>query len=341
MRSNPDRIMCKVRSCSHIFCKHEMHTCLFGKEQWRRGGRQAHGGFDAGRCDGRIWQSIRVYHDQVETNCRDGHRCGMGIVSGDVAKCECEPAAPVTTHEVRKIVSTARRGRGSPLANGAAKLQVLNLEAETKVCLNKGDVSKFKVKYHSADGKKVTALAFKLQFDARFFSLKSAKVSPNQHCSLSGSASASSILSSNQQTSIPYVCISPTGSKVVPADDAGVLEVELVAKGGYEGVTTVGIVPNPMLHGVGYRYEAAAPIQLRYGHCGPSSWTVRPVAHQTSYTMVGDKLQWTKASKQHFWTNDHGEHRGEDGQMKSGELTAAQARAVLGETAVSAAAANL
>jgi hypothetical protein len=301
MIANPDRLMCRVRACSHIHCKHEMHTCLFGRLKNYRGGRQAHSGFNAGQCDGRIWQSIRVYHDAVESNCRDGHRCGMGIVSGDVAKCECEPQAPIMHPVARKIESKALRGR----VNSGAKIQALSIEADTKVCLTKGDVSKFKIKYHAGNNQPTSALAFKLQFDARFFTLKSAKVSSNPSCQLSGLASASSILTANQLTSIPYTCTSFTGAKIVPANDANVLEVELVAKGGFEGVTTVGVVPNALVHGDGYHYSVGAPIQLRYGHCGPSSWTVRPTPHQKSSTInTAGKRTWHPFSEQHAWSND-------------------------------------
>merc|ERR1712070_67239 len=172
----------------------------------------------------------------------------MGIVSGDVASCECEPAAPVSHTTVRTIESTALRGSDQ---GSGAKVQVLDLTAETKVCLSANDVSTFTVKYHSGDGEMTSALAFKVQFDARFFALQTATLSPNVHCSLSSIASASTILTADQRTSVPYVCHATNGADIIPGEDDSIMELTLVALGGHQGVTTVSIVPDPYIHPAG------------------------------------------------------------------------------------------
>merc|ERR1712167_360395 len=108
MVSRPHRRQCKVAFCSHIFCRREEHTCLFGRTQKFRGYPQFKNFHALHReeCDGRVWDSIRVFHDAVETNCRHGHRCGMGIVSGNSAKCECEPnPKPIPVPQIRNLTS--------------------------------------------------------------------------------------------------------------------------------------------------------------------------------------------------------------------------------------------
>jgi hypothetical protein len=267
MISRAHRKMCQVKTCSHVFCKHELHTCEFGRVRRHRAFPQFRGWpHMREECDGRVWDSIRVYHDAVETNCRDGHRCGMGAVTGDATKCECEPAAPLKAPTARTIVSPVTRG-----LYGASnfKMQVLELTAVTKVCLAKGDISKFTVAYRAANAKPTHALAFKLEFDSRFFRVKSAKTSPNPGCGLQGTVDPAGVLSYGDQAFLPYLCTSLSQGKIIPSKDDHVLEVELEVVGGHEGVTKVAVVANPHIHGMGYRYEVAAPIQLRLGHCGP------------------------------------------------------------------------
>ena len=270
MISRAHRKMCVVQTCSHLFCKHELHTCEFGRVRRHRAFNQfktlAEWPHVQEECDGRVWDSIRVYHDAVETNCRDGHKCGMGAVSGDMTKCECEPAPALKTPTVRTIVSPVTRG-----LYGASdmKIQALELTAQTKVCVNKDDISKFTVAYRAANAKPTHALAFKLEFDTRFFRVKSAKTSPNPGCGLQGAVDPANVLAYGDQAFLPYLCTSLSNNLIVPSKDDHILEVELEVVGGHEGVTKVAVVANPHIHGAGFKYEVAAPIQLRIGHCGP------------------------------------------------------------------------
>ena len=264
-----------------------MHTCHFGRLARYRGGADFLN-FQPDECDGRSFQSIRVYHDKIETNCREGHRCGMGIVSGDHSKCECEPAPGLTdtTNAVRTIESQAIRGthwRGGRTGtrnhsirqvtnNGEGQVQALDLKAVTKVCLSKGDTSTFTVKYRSTDGKPTSALGFNLKFDPKMFTLKSVQTSANTGCAMSGLAGATAIVSSSSFSAVPYSCASSSGQKIIPASDDNALRVVLEAKGGH-GVTTVQVVANPSVEAPGYSYSVANAIQLRAGHCPKASDT--------------------------------------------------------------------
>jgi hypothetical protein len=265
MVSLPSRIMCKVQSCSHIFCRHEVHSCLFGHRQEYRAGSQFHH-VPHGNCHGRVWQSIRVYHDAIETNCRDGHRCAMGLVSGDLHKCECEPAPKLVLPSMRTITSPVSRAL---YGASAMKLQALELSARTKVCLNKGDVATVTVGYRAGNKEPTQALAFKLDFDPRFFAVLNVTMSANPGCGLSGLSSTANALTFDAETFVPYTCVSLTGSKIVPSKDDHVLRVALRAVGKFEGVTPVSVVANPHVHGNGYKYVVAPPIRLRHGHCEP------------------------------------------------------------------------
>lgn len=186
----------------------------------------------------------------------------MGIVSGNSAKCECEPSPnPPPVPQIRNITSVALRGEC------CGKRQVLELDATTKVCLLKGDVARFKVKYRTANTAATSALGFKLVYDPLAWKLKSAKASTNAACGYTGTSRNVAPQTYHGQTFIPYLCTSLAGHKVVPASDASIMEVELEAKAGHEGVTTVGVEAQPHIRGNGYKYEVAPPLQMRLGHC--------------------------------------------------------------------------
>ena len=106
-------------------------------------------------------------------------------------------------------------------------------------------------------------------FDPRFFRVRSVQTSTNAECGLSGQLQKHADPTTfNGHTFLPYLCTSLEGHKIIPAEDEP-LHVELEAVGGYEGVTKVGVEPKVHIHGEGYSYISAPPIQLRLGHCGP------------------------------------------------------------------------
>jgi hypothetical protein len=121
--SRPDRISCKAVQCSHVTCKHEQHTCDFGiadHNLWPKTltNRAYKGQYEltthkkVTNCDGRKWMSVRTdtggshctpamrpctmqQRALKEGPCRNGHRCGMGIITSDKSKCECAPLKPM------------------------------------------------------------------------------------------------------------------------------------------------------------------------------------------------------------------------------------------------------
>ena len=211
---------------------------------------------------------MRVYHDAVETNCRHGHHCGMGIVSGDAAKCECAPAPG--THPNggllrRNVTSVANNGK---FGQSEEKRQVLELRAETKTCLSKGDISTFFVNYHSADARPTDGVGFHLVFDPRFFRVRSVQLAANAGCGMVGGGQDDvKAVTYAQHTFVPFVCTAMDGSEIIPSREDGLMKVEFEVKGGYEGITKIGVEPKLHVHGTGYTYIAAQPIQLRVGHC--------------------------------------------------------------------------
>jgi hypothetical protein len=276
MTSRGHRRSCKVQACSHLTCKHEQHTCFFGRHQSWRGGEQSHADFDYNghdskfqlQCDGRVFQSIRVYHAGEETNCRDGHKCGMGVVSGDKTKCECKSIEPVTAPKEQTRESVVPRAIMG-MQTATAAIQALDLHAATHTCLSAGDVSTFTVAYRAGNAQPADALGFRLQYDPRFFTLRSAVAAPNAHCPHATTGLPSDTLTANQQTFVSYACASPTGQGIVPPQADAALTVELVAKGGYSGVTEVSVHADSQVAATGFQYMAAAPMRLRYGHCEP------------------------------------------------------------------------
>jgi len=169
-KANADRTKCYTVFCSHMYCRHEEHTCLFGaKKQFRAFPQANNWPKDRGNCDGRTWGSIRVYHDAVETNCREGHRCGMGIATNDMTKCECVPtASQVVTAKPNAVVTLSNK-----VTAIAGPYQVLELSAVTKKCVEKGDLTKVNIAYRAADGARGSALAFEFEYDPAFFKLLS------------------------------------------------------------------------------------------------------------------------------------------------------------------------
>ena len=137
------------------------------------------------------------------------------------------------------------------------------------MCLNKGDIATFTVGYRAGNTQTTHALAFKLDFDPRFFEVQNVTTSPNPGCNLSGQPSSADALTFDKETFVPYTCVSLSGAKIIPSKDDHVLRVALQALGKFEGVTPVSIVGNAHVHGAGYKYVVAAPIKLRHGHCEP------------------------------------------------------------------------
>ena len=100
-----------VAFCDMVYCRHEEHKCAkFNKDMmtWASPSKwitefteielmdQPHDrkGFDPEECNGNTRRSVRVYHHRDESRCtklHGGHRCGVGLISGDMTKCECGP----------------------------------------------------------------------------------------------------------------------------------------------------------------------------------------------------------------------------------------------------------
>ena len=113
-KARADRLSCRAVQCSHVTCRHEEHQCSrFNRDPTARGRGKFRFAFDGEECDGRTHRSIRVMHDgalqhlcritaktpydcpMLEFPCRNGHHCGMGVVTGDKSKCECVPNKPL------------------------------------------------------------------------------------------------------------------------------------------------------------------------------------------------------------------------------------------------------
>lgn len=100
-----DRLSCYPWKCNHLMCVLESHNCanqqIVHHYQKHSDGVSHHTVFKPNfpRCDGsKTHQSVRVHHGHChaihgckERVCAHGHRCGMGFLTGDKAKCECMP----------------------------------------------------------------------------------------------------------------------------------------------------------------------------------------------------------------------------------------------------------
>ena len=266
-----DRTKCYTVFCSHLRCMHEEHTCLFGaNKQFRAFPQSRDWPNDRGNCDGRTWGSIRVYHDNTETNCRDGHRCGMGIATNDRTKCECVPtASQKVTAEANAVVTLSNK-----VSATTGPYQVLELSAVTKKCVDKGDLTKVNIAYRAADGKRGSALAFKFEYDSAFYKLVSKKRSDNADCELSGFSEGED----GGLSFVSYVCASYSGKSIVPAADSTLMQVELEATGASDGLTSLAVKPNAALASKDHSYKASNPLQVRVGQCGSMLDTVGPIA---------------------------------------------------------------
>jgi len=139
---------------------------------------------------------------------------------------------------------------------GLLPVQVLELAARGKACVQTGDMTNVSVDYRAADGQKTSALSFKVVFDPTFFTLRSRhRGAADPKCELDGFTSDSSFVS--------YTCAS-TGDDVVAPTLSGVVSLELEATGA-TGATAISLVPNTYLAGDGYTYKAAKPLVMRSG----------------------------------------------------------------------------
>jgi hypothetical protein len=114
-----DGLSCKPVQCSHMTCRHETHSCHWGKSSATLRAYKGAYTHEATSCDGTsTLQSIRVHHGgngcsrhnplaavvlaactaaelaMDEGPCASGHKCGMGTVSGNMNQCECAPLNP-------------------------------------------------------------------------------------------------------------------------------------------------------------------------------------------------------------------------------------------------------
>ena len=126
-RAHDNRLSCYAYKCSHVTCQHESHTCSrFNTDDtvrnflYRDGNSLTNVKWNKEECDGSVHRSTRVFHSGVrkhvcryrgqyttaphsyqtdcpleELTCAKGHKCGMGVVSGDRTKCECKPTHAV------------------------------------------------------------------------------------------------------------------------------------------------------------------------------------------------------------------------------------------------------
>ena len=146
--------------------------------------------------------------------------------------------------------------RSDVKATAKVQVQVLEMAAISKACVQAGDTTAISVNYRAADGQKTSALSFKIVFDPKYFSLQSRRRSADDpDCELNGFTSDTSFVS--------YTCAS-TGDDVVAPVVSGVVSLVLKATGA-TGATAISLVPNTYLTGDGYTYKAAKPIVLRSG----------------------------------------------------------------------------
>lgn len=113
-------LSCKPVQCSHLTCQHEEHSCHYSKSNAALRAFVGQYSHEASNCDNvASVHSIRVNHGgnacnrhnpllnhvrpqcteeeltMDEVPCANGHRCGMGVVSGDTDSCECAPLDPI------------------------------------------------------------------------------------------------------------------------------------------------------------------------------------------------------------------------------------------------------
>lgn len=97
-KATSDFSACYAYKCTHVKCKHVRHHCSrFNlKSSTRARSPTLSGGttdiaFKNECAANRLFRTIITQHYHEEGTCNEGHWCGMGVISGDAAKCECAP----------------------------------------------------------------------------------------------------------------------------------------------------------------------------------------------------------------------------------------------------------
>jgi hypothetical protein len=103
-RATDDFSACYPYRCSHVTCSHLKHKCskFNTAAQVRAPDEGTTASLGEGttaallshrnECDDtKLFKTTVTLHQRDENTCQNGHWCGMGVVTGDKAKCECAP----------------------------------------------------------------------------------------------------------------------------------------------------------------------------------------------------------------------------------------------------------
>jgi hypothetical protein len=127
-KANDDHDACYLYSCSHMKCKHVVHTCSkFNTDIHLRAPNMdspaltVRRNFNALRtnrdisneCTGsQQYQTIVTKHHKLDSTCTKavGHFCGMGAASSDKSKCECIPLSIAPATASKGLATNAENG---------------------------------------------------------------------------------------------------------------------------------------------------------------------------------------------------------------------------------------
>jgi hypothetical protein len=174
----------------------------------------------------------------------------------------CTPEASLTPLRSRIVVH-----HGVHHVQQGEAVQLLTLQSSSRKCMRAGDIADIQVSYYAADQKRTSALSFMLLYNKLHYRLKSKKMPEIPGCDL---AQFHDVKDTSEQMDhshgIAFSCSSFADVKVLPAKVPRIMEVQLEATGA-PGAGQIALVPNKMLHALGYKYKMAAPIELAMGHC--------------------------------------------------------------------------
>eukprot|EP00937_MAST-01D_sp_MAST-1D-sp2_P007302 g7302.t1 len=149
-----------------------------------------------------------------------------------------------------------------------------------------GDIADIQVSYYAADQKRTSALSFMLLYNKLHYRLKSKKMPEIPGCDL---AQFHDVKDTSEQMDhshgIAFSCSSFADVKVLPAKVPRIMEVQLEATGA-PGAGQIALVPNKMLHALGYKYKMAAPIELAMGHCSKADMPASFMSRASGRTQV-------------------------------------------------------
>jgi len=109
-KNTDDFSACYAYKCTHLTCKHLRHSC--SKFNLNSGAAIVDNSFMNECANGaKLFSTIVTHHDRQEGTCAHGHWCGMGVISGDQAKCECAPLSRKPAQQDQGLAATPN-GKG-------------------------------------------------------------------------------------------------------------------------------------------------------------------------------------------------------------------------------------